>query len=114
MEDSLTIYIVLNLQGPSHTKKWTVYIVTPSVIKNISTHQVHLNPFEVCGIAEHIGIEIPPGGAIRRCALRRWALDTKRGGALPVARLMDFVDNAAGRQQMERCNEGIKLANDPV
>lgn len=25
-------------------------------------------------------------GAIRRCALRRWALDSKRGGALPVAR----------------------------
>ncbi|CAK9017475.1 Calcium-binding mitochondrial carrier protein SCaMC-2-A (Small calcium-binding mitochondrial carrier protein 2-A) (Solute carrier family 25 member 25-A), partial [Durusdinium trenchii] len=53
-----------------------------------------IDDFEiVCGIAEHIGIEIPPGGAIRRCALRRWALDTKRGGALPVARLMDFVDN---------------------
>eukprot|EP00438_Fugacium_kawagutii_P005766 Skav226982 [mRNA] locus=scaffold1937:47872:56495:+ [translate_table: standard] len=31
-------------------------------------------------------------GAIRRCALRRWALDAKRGGALPVARLNDFVD----------------------
>ncbi|CAJ1376207.1 unnamed protein product [Effrenium voratum] len=46
----------------------------------------------VCGIAEHIGLEIPPEGAIRRCALRRWALDTKRGGALPVTRLMDFVD----------------------
>eukprot|EP00439_Symbiodinium_sp_Y106_P041701 s3176_g5.t1 len=52
-----------------------------------------LDDFEiVCGIAEHIGVEIPRDGAIRRCALRRWALDTKRGGALPVARLMDFVD----------------------
>lgn len=52
-----------------------------------------IDDFEiVCGIAEHIGIEIPRDGAIRRCALRRWALDPKRGGALPVARLIDFVD----------------------
>ncbi|CAE7334928.1 KSR1 [Symbiodinium natans] len=55
-----------------------------------------LDDFEiVCGIAEHIGVEIPRDGAIRRCALRRWALDTKRGGALPVSRLMDFVDSDA-------------------
>eukprot|EP00434_Breviolum_minutum_P026774 symbB.v1.2.023665.t1/scaffold2180.1/size86746/1 len=55
-----------------------------------------IDDFEiVCGIAEHIGVEIPPFGAIRRCALRRWALDSKRGGALPVARLSDFVDRDA-------------------
>ncbi|CAK0811671.1 unnamed protein product, partial [Prorocentrum cordatum] len=55
-----------------------------------------IDDFEiVCGIAEHIGIEIPREGAIRRCALRRWALDPKRGGALPVARLIDFVDTDA-------------------
>lgn len=46
----------------------------------------------VCGIAEAIGVEVPRGGSIRRCALRRWALDPKRGGALPAARLIDFVD----------------------
>mmetsp|Transcript_18691 Transcript_18691/g.60917 ORF Transcript_18691/g.60917 Transcript_18691/m.60917 type:complete len:743 (-) Transcript_18691:14-2242(-) len=55
-----------------------------------------IDDFEiVCGIAEHIGVEIPRDGAIRRCALRRWALDPKRGGVLPVARLIDFVDTDA-------------------
>lgn len=52
---------------------------------------------EACGIAEHIGVEIP-WGAIRRTALRRWALDVKRGGALPITRLMDYVDHAARRK----------------
>eukprot|EP00928_Gymnodinium_smaydae_P049651 TRINITY_DN3333_c0_g2_i1.p1 TRINITY_DN3333_c0_g2~~TRINITY_DN3333_c0_g2_i1.p1 ORF type:complete len:935 (+),score=174.23 TRINITY_DN3333_c0_g2_i1:137-2941(+) len=52
-----------------------------------------LDDFEiVCGISEAVGIEVPREGAIRRCALRRWALDEKRGGALPAAQLIDFVD----------------------
>lgn len=66
------------------------------VVENLDRRfeqHAEIDDFEiVCGIAEHIGVEIPPDGAIRRCALRRWALDTKRGGALPVSRLSDFVD----------------------
>lgn len=66
------------------------------VVRNLDRRfeeHADIDDFEiVCGIAEHIGIEVPRDGAIRRCALRRWALDPKRGGLLPVARLIDFVD----------------------
>lgn len=67
------------------------------VIRNLDRRfeeHADIDDFEiVCGIAEYLGTEIPRDGAIRRCALRRWALDPKRGGALPVARLIDFVDS---------------------
>lgn len=62
-----------------------------------------IDDFEiVCGIAEHVGVEIPRHGAIRRCALRRWALDPKRGGALAVARLIDFVEGVSIGEDVAR------------
>ena len=44
-------------------------------------------------------------GAIRRCALRRWALDTKRGGALPVARgwVINWLKGIEGEMDMSLC-----------
>lgn len=66
------------------------------VVRNLDRRfeeHADIDDFEiVCGIAEAVGIEIPREGAIRRVALRRWALDAKRGGALPIAQLIDFVD----------------------